>query len=104
VVHPLVQQQLEAVRALCRQRRVQRLDLFGSAARDDFDLATSDLDFLVEFERMPPVDHAKCFFGLLDDLKQLFSRRVDLVEPGPIRNPYLRESIERSREALYEAA
>jgi uncharacterized protein len=93
-----------ATRALCRQRRVQRLDLFGSAARDDFDPATSDLDFLVEFEHLPPVEHAKCFFGLLDALKQLFGRPVDLVEPGPIRNPYLRESIERAREALNEAA
>jgi hypothetical protein len=29
---------------------------------------------------------------------------VDLVEPGPIRNPYFKQSIEASRVLLFEAA
>ena len=29
---------------------------------------------------------------------------VDLLEPGPIRNPYLRETIEQTKLLLYEAA
>ena len=40
----------------------------------------------------------------LEDLQRLFGRRIDLLEPEPIENPYLRESIERSRKILYEAA
>ena len=103
-MHPIVQQQLQALRELCRKHRVERLDLFGSAARDDFDPATSDLDFLVGFERMPPRDHADSFFGLLEDLENLFGRRVDLLEREPIENPYLWQSIVQSRTALYEAA
>jgi predicted nucleotidyltransferase len=103
-MHPVVQSKLPALQALCVRHRVGRLDLFGSAARGDFDPASSDLDFLVEFEPMPPREHAKSFFGLLDDLAGLFGRRIDLLEPEPIENPYLRASIERSREVLYEAA
>jgi predicted nucleotidyltransferase len=63
----------------------------------------SDRDFLVSFEPMPPVEHADRFFGLLKDLKRLFGRRIDLLEAEPIENPYLRESIVRSRKVLYEA-
>ena len=103
-MQPIVQQRLQALRELCRKHRVERLDLFGSAARDDFDPETSDLDFLVEFAAMPPKEHADSYFGLLADLEALFVRRVDLLEREPIENPYLWQSIARSRRALYEAA
>jgi predicted nucleotidyltransferase len=83
---------------------VERLDLFGSATRDDFDLESSDLDFLVELRPMPPAEHADCFFGLLEALERLFGRPVDLVEPAGIANPYVRSSIEPSRQVVYEAA
>jgi uncharacterized protein len=103
-MHRVVQEKLEAVKELSAKHRVERLDVFGSAARDDFDPEISDLDFLVEFEPMSPVEHADAFFGLLEDLERLFQRRTDLLEPGPIENPYLWESIVRSRRVLYEAA
>ncbi len=103
-MYPIVQQKLQALRDLCVKHRVERLDLFGSAARDDFDAETSDLDFLVEFVPMPPTEHADSFFGLLADLEGLFDRSIDLLEREPIENPYLWQSIVRSRRALYEAA
>lgn len=103
-MNSLIEEKLEALRELCTRYRVERLDIFGSAARDDFDPESSDLDFLVEFEPMPPVDHAESFFGLLEDLQRLFGRPVDLLEREPIENPYLWQSIERSRKVLYEAA
>jgi len=103
-MHSIVQNNIEALRELAIKHRVERLDLFGSAARQDFDPETSDLDFLVTFEPMPPIEHANSFFGLLKDLERLFGRRIDLLESEPIENPYLRESIALSRKVLYEAA
>ena len=44
-----IQLRREELWALCRRFHVRRLDLFGSAARGDFDPERSDLDFLVEF-------------------------------------------------------
>jgi predicted nucleotidyltransferase len=99
-----IETRLNPLRQLCEQHRVARLDLFGSATGHDFDPERSDFDFLVEFQAMPPVEHADAFFGLLEDLERLFGRHVDLLEPGPIRNPFLWSSIEQSRKALYEAA
>lgn len=63
----------------------------------------SDLDFLVEFQAMPPTEHARCYFGLLEDLEALFQRPVDLVEVPSLRNPYFLEAIEPTRELLYAA-
>ncbi len=89
---------------LCRRFHVRRLDLFGSAARDDFDPVASDFDFLVEFDRdHPDALSFQTYLGLKEGLEALFGRPVDLVEPGAIRNPYLMESIQRSREPVFEA-
>ena len=90
--------------AICERRGVIRLWLFGSAASEGFDTETSDLDFLVEFSAMPPGAKADSFFGLQEDLQTLFGMPVDLVEPGPIRNPYFLKSVEQTRVKLYEAA
>ena len=89
---------------LCGRYGVRRLALFGSALRDDFDPGRSDLDFLVEFSPMSPQEHAEAYFGLLEDLESLFGRRVDLLELGAVRNPYLRREIEEQQETLYAAA
>ncbi len=94
----------EELEELCRRFHVRRLDLVGSAASDGFDPARSDLDFLVEFDPTAPEALSfKTFFGLKEALEALFGRSVDLVEPGAIRNPYFKESIERARESVFEA-
>ncbi len=94
----------EEVRALCRRFGVRRLDLFGSAARDDFDPERSDLDFLVEFEpEARPGSYFESYFDFKEALEALFGRSVDLVEPSAIRNPYLKESIAESQERVFEA-
>jgi len=92
------------VAQICSRHRVKRLSLFGSAAKDRFDPKTSDVDLLVEFERMKPSEHAGHYFGLQEDLEALLQRPVDLVEPGPIRNPYFKQSVEASKVLLFEAA
>ncbi len=102
---PLIAERRSEIAALCRRFGVRRLTVFGSAARgEDFDPARSDLDFLVEFDRgEPEALSLKTFFGLKESLEALFGRSVDLVEPGAMRNPYLKASIERSREPVFEA-
>lgn len=89
---------------LCARYRVRRLAVFGSATRDDFDPARSDLDFAVEFAPLAPAEHYASYFGLQESLEQLFQRAVDLVEYAPIRNPYFRRSLEESQAMLYNAA
>lgn len=99
-----IESRMHELRALCERHQVQRLVLFGSALRDDFDPGKSDLGFLVEFPPMSPEEHAAAYFGLLEDLKVLFGRRIDFVKIGAIRNPYLRRSIEEEQETVYAAA
>jgi len=70
----------------CRRWDIVRLEIFGSALRDDFG-PQSDLDFLVTFEPSA----RRNLFDLVaaeEELLMLFGRKVDLVT---------RPGIERSR-------
>lgn len=87
--------------ALCKHYRVQRLDVFGSAATGPFDPQKSDVDFLVEFQPLPPGQRAEAYFGLLEALQTLLGRPVDLVVARAIQNPYFRQAVDRTREVLY---
>jgi predicted nucleotidyltransferase len=89
--------------ALCRRFGVRRLEVFGSVATGGFQSTTSDLDFLVEFERPLGPGYADRYFGLLEALEALFGRPVDLVVASAIKNPYFRESIDKTRVLLYAA-
>jgi hypothetical protein len=86
---------------LCHSLSVRRLELVGSAAREDFCLESSDIDVLIEFKG----NHALFdrYFELKYGLESIFGRKVDVIQSGAIRNPYLRASLEQDRIAIYEA-
>ena len=88
---------------LCAAYGVKCLELFGSASRDDFDLEESDLDFLVEFADSHTMGAFDRYFGLKEDLEQLFQRPVDLVEVKAIKNPYFRQAVEQDKVLVYGA-
>ena len=99
----LIEQHRPQLLALCRKYDVRRLDLIGSAARDDFDPGRSDLDFVVEFNNFTVANAADRYLGLMVDLEDLFGRKVDLVSYRAIRNPYFKQVVDNTRVTLYAA-
>ncbi|MGL4512883.1 MAG: nucleotidyltransferase family protein [Lacipirellulaceae bacterium] len=100
-MHPIIEQHRKALEAACREYGVAKLELFGSAARGDFDDATSDLDFLVEFVRPGPMNAFRQYFGFMHAMEDLFCRKVDVVELTGLNNPYIRASVLNSRIPVY---
>jgi hypothetical protein len=83
----------------CRRHHIRRLSLFGSILRDDFG-PESDIDVLVEFE--PGKTPGLSFFGMQDEMSQLFGRHVDLNTPRFIGKRF-REQVLREAEVVYDA-
>jgi len=100
----LVNNQSESLVQLCQRYNVKRFELFGSALDEDsFNPRTSDIDFLIEFLPLEPITHARCYFDFLEKLQDMFGRNVDLIEVKAIKNPYLLESINKTRSEIYAA-
>ena len=93
----------EAIVELCTRYGVARLDVFGSALRDDFRPGESDVDLLVEFGPMDGYVKAVAYFDLLEALQQLLGVEIDLVMIGAVKNRYIARDIERTRQLLYAA-
>ena len=101
---PDVAERADELKGLWLRYRVSRLELFGSAATGQHHPAKSDLDFVVEFQGEALAEgYADAYFGLLEELEQLFGRPVDLVVRSAIRNPYFLQSVEETRTSIYEA-
>ena len=88
------------VAEFCRRNHIRRLAVFGSALGDDF-RSDSDLDLLVEFE--PGSVPGLAFFGLQDELSEMFGRRVDLNTPNSLPADF-RDQVRASAEVLYAEA
>jgi predicted nucleotidyltransferase len=86
----------------CRRFGVRRLEVFGSAARDDFDPAKSDFDFIVSFADKTPGTYADRYFDFAAAVERLLGRKIDLLTERCIRNPYFRREVETARQVVYD--
>ena len=93
----------DQISRLCQQFGVTRLEVFGSAATGAFDVARSDIDFVIDFEERENQSLFKRYFGLKEEFEALFGRPVDLVMTDAMKNPFFIESVNRTRRPVYAA-
>lgn len=101
VTQPAFDLRLAEVAEICREIGVKRLELVGDATGGEFDPSGGEPDFLVEFHPEARRPWMGEFSGLLEQLRELYSLRVHLIERG---SPYYsehRERIEATRTLVY---
>jgi predicted nucleotidyltransferase len=88
-----------AIEAFCLRWKVLEFSLFGSILREDFS-PDSDVDVLV---KLPEESGLSLFdwLDMIDELKGIFGREVDLIEETGLLNPIRREAILSTRRILY---
>jgi predicted nucleotidyltransferase len=74
--------------------------VFGSVLTDRFS-EKSDIDLVVEIDAFDPLAYADNYFNLKFALQDLLNRPVDLLEDKAIRNPFMRERIDESKQLVY---
>lgn len=99
----LIEKNKTNLEELCKKYHVQKLELFGSAATNNFDPANSDLDFLVQFQPLKQGELFAFYFDLLNDLRNLFRLKIDLLTSESVNNLNLQKAIELQRKTLYAA-
>jgi predicted nucleotidyltransferase len=91
---------IPSLQGLCKIYKVKTLFAFGSSTTDRFS-NTSDVDLLVDFEELDPLDYADNYFNLKFRLQDLFNRPVDLLENKSLRNPFLKSQIDLTKVSVY---
>jgi predicted nucleotidyltransferase len=97
--HERVPLEREYLAAFCRRHRIQRLSLFGSVLREDFDPQTSDIDLLVEFK---PDAKVSLFDvgGMMYELTEKLGQQVDIRTPNDFASAD-RKEVQRHARVIY---
>ncbi|HBE41081.1 MAG TPA: nucleotidyltransferase [Bacteroidales bacterium] len=96
----IINKNIEQIRELCDKHKVANLFVFGSALSDKF-RKNSDIDLIVAFQDIDLYDYADNYFDFKFALEKILNRKIDLLEDKAISNPYLRKSIDSSKQLLY---
>jgi hypothetical protein len=96
----IVERNIDKIRDLCIHYKVASLFVFGSVLTDKFK-NDSDVDLLVDFKDVDLYDYADNYFSLKSSLENLFKREVDLLELKALKNPYLKSSIDSTKQLIY---
>jgi uncharacterized protein len=91
---------IDAIKNLSKKNGVERLYAFGFVLTDKFTLK-SDVDFVVKFKAIDVAHYFDNYFDFKEKLSALLNREVDLLEEQTIKNPYLKQSIDRSKQLIY---
>jgi len=96
----IIHKNKDKIKALCDKHKVARLFVFGSILTDNLK-KTSDIDLLVDFSGVELYDYADNYFDFKTSLEKLLKRQIDLLEDKAVKNPYLRKSIDSSKQMIY---
>jgi predicted nucleotidyltransferase len=96
----LINQHIEELKKLCEKYHVSELYAFGSVTNNSIS-NKSDIDFLVQFGDVDPIEYFDNYIDLKSELTKLFSRKVDLLENQTVKNPILKKSINKDKILLY---
>lgn len=91
---------IDQINALCDTNKVISLFAFGSVTTDRF-RPESDIDLIVDIEDSDPFSYSDNYFNLKFELEQLLKREIDLLEQKAIKNPYLKQKIEKTKVLVY---
>lgn len=101
-VPEIIADKYAALAGLCEQYGVKRVYAFGSVITAAFDPVASDVDLVVEMDEMPPLERGEKLIALWEALEDLFGRKVDVLTDQPIKNPYLRDNVARTKQLVYD--
>ena len=86
-------------------KKIKACAIYSSVDKQEIDqiyayFENVDSDILIDYV---PIEEnvSERYFGFLHFLEDKFGKKVDLLKPRSIRNPYLKRSIERDKIKIY---
>jgi len=99
----LIESKKKELVELCKLLKVQRMNVFGSAATGEYN-EDSDIDILVSFsDNLSVQEYGDNYFQLHYKLRELFNRDIDITTERTLSNPFFIESINETKQLIYEA-
>jgi len=99
----LISKDRDGFKALYVAHDVASLHAFGSSVRGG-SKDSSDVDLVVDLKTKDPLRFGELMLDLWDKLELFFGRKVDLLTLRSVKNPVMREEIERTKVLVYDGS
>ncbi|MCC6181096.1 MAG: nucleotidyltransferase domain-containing protein [Bacteroidia bacterium] len=101
---PVITNNINRIKAICKEHKVKELYVFGSAARNEMN-DKSDVDFIIKFNNDVPVeDYVDLYFDFAESMEMILNTKVDVLLDKPIRNRILQRELDETKQIVYVAA
>lgn len=95
-----INKHIDQIKKLCASNKVKSLFAFGSVLKNKL-RTDSDIDLIVDIDDQDPLSYSDKYFDLKFNLEKIFNRKIDLLESRAIRNPFLKQEIDRTKYQIY---
>ena len=108
-MQPILKNNIENIKRLCKEHYIKELYAFGSAIEGDF-TNDSDIDLLYEMDysgfdfkdlKNIPYDPFLVYFDLKEKLEKLFKKKVDLIPNEDFKNKYFLNELQKTKTLIY---
>jgi predicted nucleotidyltransferase len=98
-MEPRIPINIHKIKLFCEKWNVKELNLFSSALRDNFG-PDSDVNVVIKMANYDRIGLYE-WLDMIEELQEIFGRKVDLVSTDGVRNPFVRLEIARSRRLIH---
>lgn len=99
-MNSILKKNIQEIIELCARHKVEVLYAFGSVLTDKFH-QNSDVDLVVRFLPQDVLEYADNYFQLKFSIEKILERNIDLLEEKAIKNPFVKENINKTKYLLY---
>ncbi len=93
---------IDEIKKVLQNHKVTKAYFFGSICNDKF-TKDSDIDFLISLDKnLDPIEYGDYYFSLLESLRNLLKRDIDLITEQSLKNPYFIKIINKTKKVIYE--
>ncbi len=90
----------DKIASLYSEHLVEKLYVFGSTSKNSL-TDRSNIDLVVKFKTVDLFDYFNNYMSFKNKLVKLFHRDLDLFEEQTTPNPFVKKSIEESKQLIY---
>jgi uncharacterized protein len=97
----MIEQHIDQITSICQKRKVKSLWVFGSVLNPSLFNENSDVDVVIEFEKIDERDYADNYFTLKEELEKTFQHEVDIVSEQFLRNPIFIHQLNTTKRLVF---
>lgn len=99
-MNTIIESNKSILNSICKSYNIGELYAFGSVCTTSFN-EQSDIDLIASFNEKDVLKISDLYFNFKWELEKTFNRKVDLLTPAMLTNPYFINVVNKTKTKIY---